>query len=354
MRRFTGAIATLLLAGCTAPTAPPQPAASPSPSPVPSAGAAPQSLATAEKLHVQGQVLQADGSPASGMALFLFQLGGQANASTHTDAEGRYEATFDARNFQSGPDGPARLTVSTQAPNLALVSQTQPITEAEVTLPPLRFVQPRMQPDADGNLSLSWDAGALGETDYTVYVHALTADRRGSAEVIVSKQGTGQRVTIPNYLLNDATDYTWVATVTAHQRSFSSGTPRMPFTSPADATKRVLPIMSISDDQGRGCPWLFDGNLQLTGEARTATAIDIDLGKVQTVSKLVAYNVDSNDPVPVRVATTAGAFGPPVAHLDWAQGGEEVDLGGTQARYIRLETPSAVDLKLTELRVVGP
>lgn len=354
MRRFTGAIATLLLAGCTAPTTPPQPAASPSASPTAAPSTAPQSLATAQMLHVQGQVLQADGSPAAGMAIYLFQLGGQANASAHTDAQGRYEANFAAKDFQPTADGPARLTVSTQAPNLALVSQTLPVTEAEVSLPPLRFVQPRMQPDADGNLSLSWDAPAQGQTDYTVYVHALTPDRRGSAEVIVSKQGSGQSVTIPKYLLNDATDYTWTATVTANQRSFSSATPRMPFTSPADATKRVLPIAGVADDQGRSCPWLFDGNLQATGEARTARAIDIDLGKVQTVSKLVAYNVNSNDPVPVRVAMTAGAFGQPLAELSWSQGGEEVDLAGVQARYIRLETPNGVDLKLTELRVVGP
>jgi hypothetical protein len=131
----------------------------------------------------------------------------------------------------------------------------------------------------------------------------------------------------------------------------------MPFTSPADATRRVLPIAAVTDESGRAYPWLFDGILGKPGEERSYRSLVIDLGSVKPVTKLVAYDLATAQPVRVRTATVAGAWGEPVASLAPNLGAQEVDLGDRVARYLQLEAPegaAAADWKLTELRAIGP
>jgi hypothetical protein len=350
----------LVLSGCASPAAPPPatPDASPG-TPAAAASAEPAaaaSLATATTVEVTGQVIVPEGTRAAHLSLSLIRLGGSGIHTAATDAEGRFTVTLPAAEAQPTEDGPARFSLFIYGPGFATVSQTIAITTSHVALEPLRFVQATATTTETGDMRVSWDSPP--NQPYSFLVHALTPDGSGTLGAILQWRGTGNTVVVPPYLLNDRTAYTFSVTVSDPPTGRLSNTPRQPYTSPDGATKRVRAIDVVRDDADKPCPWLHDGDLVASGETRPVTALEVDLGAVRPLSRLVVYGLAAPEGgVAVSLAATPGAWGAPVATLASDVAAQDIATGEAQARYIRLEAPPgaiAADWGIKELRAIGP
>jgi hypothetical protein len=348
----------LVLSGCAAPSPAAPPAAVPE---VPAAAASAEpsaapSLATATTVTITGQVRLPEGTRASSLSLSLIRLGGSGIHTATPDAEGRFTVTLPAAEAQPTDDGPARYSLFIYGPGFATVSQTIAVTTSRVALDPLHFVQATAATTATGDMRVSWDTPAT--LPYSFLVHALTPDGTGTLGAILQWRGTGNTLVVPGYVLDDRTAYTFSVTVSDPATARLSNTPRLPYTSPADATKRVWAIESVRDDGGKACPWLHDGDMVAPGEARPVTVLELDLGAVRPLSRLVVYGLAAPEGgVAVKLATTPGAWGAPVATLGSDVAAQDVATGEATARYVRLEAPggtSAADWGVKELRAIGP
>jgi hypothetical protein len=347
----------LVLSGCATPTAPAP--VTPSPAPEAAASAEPAAappLATATTVEIVGQVIVPAGFRASSLSLSLIRLGGSGLHTATPDAEGRFTVSLPAAEAQPTDDGPARYSLFIYGPGFATVSQTIAVTTSRVALDPLRFVQATATTTETGDLRVAWDSPA--SLPYSFLVHALTPDGTGTLGAVLQWRGTGNAVVVPRYVLDDRTAYTFSVTVNDPTNARLSNTPRLPFTSPADATKRVWAVDSVRDDAGKPCPWLHDGDLVALGEPRPVTALELDLGAVRPLSRLVVYGLMAPEGgVTVRLASTPGAWGAPVATLGSDVAAQDLAIGSGQARYVRLEAPAgaaAADWGVKELRAIGP
>lgn len=344
----------LALSGCASPLAPQAAAPSAAPEVVASSEpAAPAPLATATTVEVTGRVIAPAGTP---LSLSLIRLGGGGIHTGTADAEGRFTFTLPAAEAQPGEDGPARYSLFIYGPGFATVSQTLAITESRVALAPLQFVAATAATTDSGDLRVSWDGPA--SRPYSFLVHGLTPDGAGTLGAILQWRGTGNAVVVPRYLLNDRTAYTWSVTVSDPPAGWLSNTPRVPYTSPQNATERVWAIAGVADDTHQPCPWLHDANMVAPGEARPVRALIVDLGAVRPLSRLVVYGLAAPEGgVSVRLAATPDAWGAPVATLSTDVAAQDVATGEAQARYIRLEAPvgaAAADWGVKEVRAIGP
>lgn len=348
----------LALSGCATPAAPAPPVVPPE-APNAAASAEPPAappLATATTVEITGRVIVPEGARAAQLSLSLIRLGGSGIHTAVPDAEGRFTVTLPAAEAQPTEDGPARYSLFIYGPGFATVSQTIAVTSSRLALDPLRFVQATAATTETGDMRVSWDGPAT--LPYSFLVHALTPGGSGTLGAILQWRGTGNAVVVPPYVLDDRTAYTFSVTVNDPPNARLSNTPRLPFTSPADATKRVWAIAGVRDDAGQPCPWLHDGDMVASGEPRPVTALELDLGAVRPLSRLVVYGLAAPEGgVTVRLAATADAWGAPVATLGSDVAAQDLAIGSAQARYVRLEAPGgaiAADWGVKEMRAIGP